>query len=401
VRAEVRPPLPSVPILPDDHVPDPPVFPRDPNTVSESLSGLLEVGPVSEPRPETAPPPLVDFTPAPPAAPPPDLGAPPPPSSRALPSVAPASTNVAGLPSVKEALNMRVRVGEGAGPLWGFLLLGFGGAVILIAVFVFLFGVLAGSASGPDEAKPSGSAASNAKEKPAPTSEKGSAKSAPEPQPEPEPPPPEPMPKDAVERAARGDEKALADLEARPAGALSVTESLAVASGHAAIKRRTVQELGARARKEPAFASSDEIARELKRAAADPGTMSDALRVMAELPDPQGADMLYDVYMSKKKGDPTGDLARMLLFNDGVRKRASPALKVALDLRTLEKCDQVLASVKEAEAKGDKRSTSALFRFNQKKGCGDDKKADCWPCLRDGDELKDAIRAVAKRKPAR
>lgn len=297
---------------------------------------------------------------------------------------------------MKDALNSRVRVGEGAGPLWGFLLLGAGAVGLLIAIVVFLFGVLAGSASGPDEAKPIASGASKSSE----PAEKTSTKQ-PEPEPEPEPPPPEPMPKDAVERAARGDEKALADLEGRPQGSLSVTEALAVASGHAAIKRQKVQELGARAKKEPAFASSDELARELKRAASDPGTMPDALRVLAELPDPQGADMLYDIYTSKKKGDPTGDLARMLLFNDGVRKRASPALKVALDLRTLDKCEPVLAAVKEAEQKGDKRSTSALFRFNQKKGCGDDKKADCWPCLRDGDELKDAIKAVAKRKPAR
>lgn len=390
----MRAPLPSVPILPHDDVPSPQQIPRDPNTISESLSGLLEVGH------ETAPPAVVDFTPPPPppAPPPPDLGAPPPPSSRALPSIAPAPESVAGLPSVKDALNQRVRVGDGAGPLWGFLLLGMGGVVILVAIFVFLFGVLAGSASGPDEAKP---VASNAPREAKKGQDPAKPESKPEPEPEPEPPPPEPMPKDAVERAARGDEKALGELEGRPQGSLSVTEALAVASGKAAIKRRTVQELGARAKKEPAFASSDEIARELKRAASDPGTMPDALRVLAELPDPQGADMLFDIYTSKKKGDPTGDLARMLLFNDGVRKRASPALKVALDLRTLEKCDQVLAAVKEAEQKGDKRSTSALFRFNAKKGCGDDKKADCWPCLRDGDELKDAIKAVAKRKPAR
>lgn len=311
-----------------------------------------------------------------------------------MPSLPPAS--IQGLPSVKEALLTRVRVGEGAGPLWGFLLLGFGAAVALVAVFVFLSGVVAGSAaSGGDRPAPSSSAAEVPKPKPSdkkPTSQ---------PEPEPEPPPPEPLPKDIVERAARGDEKALGELEARPPGALGLSEALAIATGHAAQKKKKVAELGVRAKKEPAFAASDELATELKRAAGNSGTMTEALRVMAELPDPQGADLLFEIYTSKKKGDPTGDLARNLLFNDKVRKRASPALQVALDLRTLEKCDAVLAAIMRASEKGDKRSTSALFRFNQKKGCGDDKKADCWPCLRDGDELKDAIKKVATRKPAR
>jgi hypothetical protein len=312
-------------------------------------------------------------------------------------SLAPPSA-VQGLPSIKEALLTRVRLGDGAGPLWGFLLLAFGGAVVLVAIFVFLTGVLAGSASNDGEKPATSSSAAQSKQ---PETADTSTPRPPEPEPEPEAPPPEPLPKDVVERAARGDEKALAELEARPAGALNVNEAIAIANGHAAIKRKKVTELGARAQKEPSFASSNELALELKRAASNPGTMTEALRVMAALPDPQGADLLFELYSSKKKGDPIGDLARNLLFNDKVRKRASPALQVALDLRTLEKCDAVLAAIKRASEKGDKRSTSALFRFNQKKGCGDDKKADCWPCLRDGDELKDAIKKVATRKPAR
>ncbi len=204
-----------------------------------------------------------------------------------------------------------------------------------------------------------------------------------------------------MERAARGDSAAITELEARPPAAISVKEALAISAGHAAVKRAAVSELEARAAKDSSFASGDEIAKQLKHAAADPDTMSEALRAMAELPDSQGPDLLFEVWSSKKKGDPTGELAERLMFSANVRKRASPALAVALDLRTLEKCADVKAVVKRAIAKGDRRSTSGLFRFNQKKGCGDDKKDDCWPCLRDGDDLKDAIRSAAKRRAPR
>ena len=56
-----------------------------------------------------------------------------------------------------------------------------------------------------------------------------------------------------------------------------------------------------------------------------------------------------------------------------------------------------------AHEHGDKRSRHLLAKLLQKRGCGDTKKDDCYPCLRDLDDdkekisVKDAIQAVTKR----
>ena len=83
-----------------------------------------------------------------------------------------------------------------------------------------------------------------------------------------------------------------------------------------------------------------------------------------------------------------------------LRKQASPALGVALELRTVNKdtpCANTKKLVQRAEKDGDVRSLHLLGRLGNKRGCGSSGREDCYACLRKPDVLKDAIQSVRKR----
>ena len=93
--------------------------------------------------------------------------------------------------------------------------------------------------------------------------------------------------------------------------------------------------------------------------------------------------------------------ARALLLGKSVRAKASPPLAVALELRTTEDCEAVLAALPRVTEQGDKRSFVSLSKLQRKTGCGPTKRQDCYPCLRKTDgqnALKDALKAVRTRR---
>jgi len=97
----------------------------------------------------------------------------------------------------------------------------------------------------------------------------------------------------------------------------------------------------------------------------------------------------------------TTELARALLFSKDIRPKASAALAVALDLRVSPDCATNQAILPRAEKEGDRRSLHLLIQLQRKYGCGPNKRQDCNPCLRTGDQLDTAIKAVKERREPR
>ncbi len=319
------------------------------DTLSESLDAIVARSP--EPLPEHSS--LAPTQPSPTTVEP-----------SAPTSVMPGPAPAAELPTLVEALGQRVQVAGGAGPLWAFALIAVALALGSMALTSGSCSALIARSSAPavrttSAAAPSASAAVVA---PAPLP-------TPVAKPEAAPPP--------VDTAA---------IEARTARERSVDDVLALSAARADEKRRGLT------------GAADDPAR-LRAAANDPDTMRDALAAMAKLSSPLGPDLLYSTWTTRKKGDAAAVLAEALLASDEVRKRASPALLVALDLRAAESCDAAKEALGRAAEQGDRRVTPLLGRFSQKRGCGDGKRDDCWPCLRDGDELKTAAKAVGARVP--
>jgi hypothetical protein len=297
-------------------------------------------------------------------------------------------------PTLLGALRQSVRFAGGELPLWGVMVPAF----VAMAVIVGLVAAAATAreviVTAPVEA-PTSSASALSSAAPAPSAIVQAPASA---EAEERAPAPVKKPLTLVERAAQGEGEALKVLESKPAAELSVEEALAIADG------RTQRDLGeARALRgkladDPALIKNQAVLSELYGYTQDPTTARDALAAIAAIPGPIGADMLYAVWTGTPTKTEITELARSLLLGKTIRAKASPALSAALELRAAERCEDALAVLPRVIQEGDKRSFVTLSRMQRKSGCGANKRLDCYPCLRKGSELKDAMKAVKLRR---
>src|SRR5690606_26425164 len=121
----------------------------------------------------------------------------------------------------------------------------------------------------------------------------------------------------------------------------------------------------------------------------DRDTALQALGMLGQTPSSAGADVLYDVWVGTRSRTETTWLAEQLVFSPEVRKRASRALQVALDLRTTEDCESLKNLLTDASDHADARSARLLARLRAKRGCGERGRDDCYACLRELDKNTD------------
>ncbi|HVU05286.1 MAG TPA: serine/threonine-protein kinase [Polyangiaceae bacterium] len=118
-----------------------------------------------------------------------------------------------------------------------------------------------------------------------------------------------------------------------------------------------------------------------------------ALRVAAALPGPEGADILFDTWASTPKATVATQRARELLATDAVRAHASPQVRIAFDLRSVQgqSCEVRKPLVDRAVTDADTRSFRPLMLLVSRTGCGPRSRHDCFPCLRVDDALDRAL----------
>ncbi len=190
----------------------------------------------------------------------------------------------------------------------------------------------------------------------------------------------------------------IAVLEAKPAESLTVPELLRLAGARSERQVAAASALRQKLEATPALGKDSAVQADLLRLASDERTARDALAGMAALEAPVGADLLYETWTGTARHSDTTELARALLYSGDVRRKASPALAVALELRTAETCQQYQAILPAALKDGDRRSLQLLGKLNGKRGCGPRKSSDCFACLREPkDELSAAISAAKSR----
>ncbi len=201
-----------------------------------------------------------------------------------------------------------------------------------------------------------------------------------------------------VERARGGDPAALAELQAKDEAERKVTEAVALIEGRGAAARSRIDALGARLRNSPAALEEPDVRQEVWDLLSEPRTATQALAIVGELPGPLAPDILFRVWTTTAARTDTTELAEMLLFSREVRSRASPALAIALDLRRTTDCEALRGLLPRAASDGDARATRPLALIAVKTGCGPNKRADCYRCLRqDPAPLEQAIRATRVR----
>jgi serine/threonine-protein kinase len=216
-------------------------------------------------------------------------------------------------------------------------------------------------------------------------------------------PPPEPELGPIIARAEEGDRTALANLESRSEDKRSPAEWMAIARGRARLMEYWPA-LAAfeRAVKADASLVADEgMLKAVRRAVDDDGTQKLALDMCVNLLGAGGADVLFDVWASTSEKTGTTQLAKSLLDKSDVREHASTALRTALELRKVTRCDEAKKLVARAKDEADERAFRPLNALTARKGCGFLGLGDCFSCLRQGDDLSEALKAVQARKGPR
>jgi hypothetical protein len=151
---------------------------------------------------------------------------------------------------------------------------------------------------------------------------------------------------------------------------------------------------------EPDSSSEPTIQSVVLRAAAGQQTFELAEDTMRDLMGSVGADMLYEVTTSPTFSQATRDRAWTALTSDpsGVTTRATPALRIAVELKKVEGCARK-PLVATAERDGDGRSLPYLQPLlPMHKGCGVFGLGTCGDCFGDRTELNRAIGAIATRE---
>lgn len=195
-------------------------------------------------------------------------------------------------------------------------------------------------------------------------------------------------------RAEVGDSAAWRTLEARPDPARAAREwfVLGVARITHGDPARGLDAYLRAAELDRKYASHPRVLRDLTLASRSEPWEA-ALRVAAALPGPEGADLLFDIWTSTPKTTQSTQRARELLATDAVRARASAAVRIAFDLRSVQgqTCEVRRPLVVRAATDADTRSFRPLLLLAARTGCGKWSRHDCFPCLRTSDLLDRAI----------
>jgi hypothetical protein len=208
---------------------------------------------------------------------------------------------------------------------------------------------------------------------------------------------------EVIARAENGDPAALTELEARAEGKRTPPEWAAIgkARSRTGQNRRAMEAFAQALALDAALAKDPVILHDVRLAADDDKSERLALDLAAGSLGEGGADLLFDVWTSTNERTDATTLAKSLLDRDNVRAKASPPLKVALDLRRVNRCDEAKKLVGDAATVADERAVRPLTRLSTKKGCGFLGLGDCFSCLRGDDSLSEAMKAAQQRKAPR
>jgi hypothetical protein len=180
---------------------------------------------------------------------------------------------------------------------------------------------------------------------------------------------------------------------------LSPDELLALLEGSRIQRRQSLLEVVERFIASPAVLREDAVAQRLSDDLEDPVLRVDVLRSLARVADPIGPDLLNMIRQDRSRNAETQRLAGALLRTLEVRQHLSQALEVALELEDVKDCSRAAELVALAIEHGDRRSLASLNRLTKTSGCDPEAGADCFPCLRSGTELLEALETTGERRP--
>lgn len=123
---------------------------------------------------------------------------------------------------------------------------------------------------------------------------------------------------------------------------------------------------------------------------------SAALDVMGEPMGARGADLLFELLLAPSVGKFPKSRATALLATPEVQARATPALRIAYELRIALPCKRK-ELLERATTDGDVRALAYLKPLLVTRGCGWLNRSDCYACLGSRSDVRAAIAAIEAR----
>jgi len=201
-----------------------------------------------------------------------------------------------------------------------------------------------------------------------------------------------------AERAEAGEGDALFKITNMSPNDRTSTLTLALERGQQAQRQNDFKEF-ARTLEGPSGLTAPNLTNRFLSFVTQPETMLPAFSHLLTWPGSTGPDVLYAVWEKAPGTNRAATLAQQLLHSEDQRKKATPALLTALDLRSASSCEDYLRVLPAVQRDGDQRCSATLRALKHRDGCGDDGQADCFACLRDGTLLDDALTAIEGRVP--
>jgi hypothetical protein len=147
----------------------------------------------------------------------------------------------------------------------------------------------------------------------------------------------------------------------------------------------------------PAAVNDEEVRQVIVMAAnGTPDALAAAFDVMTHMGS-AGPDLLYELVVAPSVGKMPKERATTLLADETVLARATPALRIANDLRLVQQACQRKALLARAREDGDARALHFLKPLQATNGCGIFHRSDCYPCFGNRKELNDTIDAIEHR----
>ena len=209
-----------------------------------------------------------------------------------------------------------------------------------------------------------------------------------------------------VERAAKGDQQALAALDAVPQKQKRIEDARALGKGFCVAGAwsacMTAYKNGVLAF--PPLRQDSDLLTDVRRAALESSAYEEALRLAAHQLGEKGLDLLWDVWSATRQKPEFSAInrrVRQFLDDGAVREHATRELQLVFELERAEKrkrCGDAKGVLPKALEYGDDRLVPILDRMKVTRGCGFVSLGDCWGCLRGDTELAQ-VREAATGRP--
>ena len=299
-----------------------------------------------------------------------------------------------------ERIDQRAGRAGGSGPVLAWSGIGLG--LVIASVGMGVAGSASSAGTTPASSVPSASPSGSASAHPSATPGQTGSDSAPGPGGAVVPAPTSTdVTAEELERARVAGLPALASLAARHPDDAAVLRAVVVSQAASSTTANAAMDNMAKLLELWPDAAADADLQKAVRTAVETGppATDKALDLLATKMGQAGLDALWDVMLANSKGRTR---AEAILKQPEVREVASPALRIALDLREAQTCQAKKLLVDRAASDGDVRSITILAPLSQgtSKGCGFLSLASCPPrCAAEATEFRRAIQAIQGRVP--